>query len=220
MVHVLHTPRVCWADIAADIVLARITAQLSQCGHCSVMLTGGRSAAQLYTALAGRPDFRQISGVEFYFGDERCVTPENAESNFGLAMRTLFSAGVPESCVVHRIEGESEDHEAAADRYAMLLPDRIDVLLLGVGEDGHVASIFPRSGLLGEARRVLPVSAPKPPQRRLTITPTVIESARSVFLLAAGPTKSAILAEALREPNEVDAFPARMVLGAVWLMDN
>lgn len=220
-VQILSAPQERWADVAADAVLARITARLREAGHCAVMLTGGRSAAQLYTVWARHPGFRSLSGVAFYFGDERCVPPDHGESNYGLILRTLFASGLPAGCTVHRMEADSADQDAAADRYAAGLPDRIDVLLLGVGEDGHVASLFPRSAVLGETRRgVVAVTGPKPPPRRLTITPLVIRQARSVFVLAVGAVKAAVLAEALRAPEAVAACPARLVLGATWLLDD
>ena len=77
------------------------------------------------------------------FGDERCVPPDHDESNYGMAMQTLFSHGVPIECSVFRMEADAIDIEAAEQRYADLLPDSIDVILLGVGEDGHIASLFP-----------------------------------------------------------------------------
>ncbi|MBI5329715.1 MAG: 6-phosphogluconolactonase [Betaproteobacteria bacterium] len=220
-IQILSAPRERWADVAADAVLARIAARLREVGHCAVMLTGGRSAAQLYTAWARHPEFRSLTGVAFYFGDERCVPPDHSESNYGLAMRTLFASGLPAGCTVQRMEADSADQEAAADRYAAALPDYVDVLLLGVGEDGHIASLFPHSAALGETRRrVVAITGPKPPPRRLTITPPVIRQARSVFVLAAGAAKAAALAEALRTPEAVEALPARMVLGATWLLED
>jgi 6-phosphogluconolactonase/glucosamine-6-phosphate isomerase/deaminase len=119
-----------------------------------------------------------MTGVSF-FGDERCVLPDNAESNYGIAMQTLFLHGVPVRCAVFRMGADAADREAAAQRYADLLPDSIDVLLLGVGEEGHIASLFPNSASLQERkRRVIPITGPKPPFERLTITPPVIAQAK------------------------------------------
>ena len=92
-----------------------------------------------------------MTGVSFYFGDERCVTPDHAESNYGMAMKTLFPQSVPTGCAVFRMEADTADQEAATQRYAYLLPDLIDVLLLGVGEDGHIASLFPNNAALKES---------------------------------------------------------------------
>ena len=184
------------------------------------MLTGGRSAAQLYAAWARLPEFGRMTGVDFYFGDERCVPPADPDSNVGLAMRTLFAAGVPEGCAVHRMEAESTDAAAAADRYGARLPQAIDILLFGVGEDGHIASLFPHSEALRETcRRVVAVVGPKPPPRRLTVTPPVIRHAQAVFVLAPG-AKAALRAAARQEPADIDALPARLVLGAIWLPED
>ena len=132
-----------WPMKAAGLISDDINNVLSEKGKCSLMLTGGRSAARLYKAWRDLPAFQQMTGVSFYFGDERCVPPDHAESNYGMAMQTLFPNGVPTGCAVFRMEADATDQEEAALRYADLLPDLIDVLLLGVGEDGHIASLFP-----------------------------------------------------------------------------
>jgi 6-phosphogluconolactonase len=205
---------------AASLIQGRIDTILLEHSACSVMLTGGRSAAQLYMAWSDLPAFQQITGVRFYFGDERGVPRDNPESNYGMAMRTLFHQGVPAGCAVFRMEADDPDRETAAHRYGETLPDRVDVMLLGVGEDGHIASLFPGSGALHETTRpVVPVIVPKPPRERMTITPTVIARARSVFVLAAGAAKAAVLARALKAPNDVTTLPACLVLNATWLLD-
>ena len=102
-----------------------------------------------------------------------------------------------------------------------LLPDSIDVLLLGVGEDGHIASLFPNSTALQELnRRVISITGPKPPFKRLTVTPQVITKARSVFVLATGSAKAAMLYAALDNPNDIETLPARITLGGTWLIDH
>ena len=209
-----------WPTMAADLIQNSINNVLAKQGKCSVMLTGGRSAARLYKAWRDLPAFQQMTGVSFYFGDERCVPSDHTESNYGMVMQTLFQHGVPAGCSVLRMEAEAEDRKVAAQRYADLLPDSIDVLLLGVGEDGHIASLFPNNASLQERkRRVIPITGPKPPFERLTITPQVITKARSVFVLATGSAKTAMLTTALDNPNDIAALPARLTLGGTWLMD-
>lgn len=208
-----------WAEGVANTVLAHITNRLREVGHCTVMLTGGRSAAQLYTIMAHHTDFHGLSKVAFYFGDERCVPPDHEESNYGLALRTLFAAGVPAGCTVHRMEGEGPDLEGAADQYASILPDHLDLLLLSMGEDGHIASLFPQSPVLGEInKRVVPVLGPKPPYQRLTITPPVILAARQVFVMALGQQKRAVYESALLNPSDINTIPARLVLNRTWVL--
>lgn len=184
------------------------------------MLTGGQSAERIYAVWSEHPTFHQMRGVTFFFGDERCVPPSADDSNYGMAMRTLFQHGVPANCSVYRMEADDKNREAAATRYERALPQAIDVLLLGAGEDGHIASLFPGSEALREAHRdVLPVIGPKLPRDRLTITPKVIARARHVFVFAPGPSKAAVLSEATRAPSEFDVFPARLAINAVWLLD-
>lgn len=209
-----------WSVQSAQLIQNSIHVILLERRQCSVMLTGGRSAEQLYTAWAAIPAFQQMTGVQFYFGDERCVPPGHPESNYGMAMQSLFNHGVPAGCSVFRMEADAPDCNEAAIRYESVLPDKVDVLLLGVGEDGHVASLFPGSVALHEVnRRVMHITGPKPPHERLTITPSVITQARSIFVLATGVSKAQILVEALQVIGDFDTMPARLALNATWLMD-
>jgi 6-phosphogluconolactonase len=209
-----------WAKSVATQIMATIAQTCHARGGCSVILTGGSSAAQLYEAWAALPEFDQMHYVHFYFGDERCVPPDHPESNYGLAMRTLFQRGVPPTCTVVRMKAEHLDSEAAARAYEAQLPDRIDVLLMSMGEDGHIVSLFPHSAaLLETSRRVVPVRAPKSPPERLTITPIVIAQAAKVFVMALGAAKAAVFQQAQSYPQDIAALPARLVLGATWFID-
>lgn len=210
-----------WAAECARLVQAAIEAQLDEKGQCSIMLTGGRSAEKIFLEWGSLPAFYQLTGVRFYFGDERCVSPCSSGSNYGMAFRTLFKSGVPPGCSIFPIKADDTDFEAAALRYAAGLPSEIDILLFGVGEDGHIASLFPGSAALQESRRkVVPVIGPKPYPARITITPIVIKQARSLFVFADGPCKAAVLAKALECPEDVATLPARLVLHATWFLDS
>lgn len=220
-VDIRHFDYAGWPKMAAALVQGRIDSILQRQGQCGVMLTGGRSAERLYGVWSEFPEFQLLKGVRFYFGDERCVPADHPESNYGMAMRSLFRRGVPAGCAVFPMDGADPDCEAAARRYDKTLPEKVDVLLLGVGEDGHIASLFPGSEALREAgRRVVPIVGPKLPHERLTITPPVINRAGSIFVLAAGAAKAAVLSDLLAVPgNDVLALPARLVLHAIWLLD-
>jgi 6-phosphogluconolactonase len=210
-----------WPISAAMQIQRHINVVLRDQDECSVMLTGGRSAERLYVAWHRLPGFHMMTGVRFFFGDERCVPPHDPESNYGMVMRTLFTQGVPEGCSVCRIEADQPDRDAAAWCYEDILPDNVDVMLLGAGDDGHIASLFPASPALQEKnRRVVPVSGPKPPCDRLTITPPVISQARYVFVLAPGSAKAKVLSDALEDPDDFNTLPARLVLNATWLLDS
>jgi 6-phosphogluconolactonase len=179
----------------------------------SLMLTGGRSAKKLYDHWL-KMDWFSSYNIDCYFGDERCVLPDSLESNYGMVMNTLFVEGVPDGSRVHRMKGEQVDFEREAARYASILPDSIDVLLLSVGEDGHIASIFPGSEVLyDETSPVRHIHAPKPPAERLTITPKVLKSAKKIVVLACGSEKGKVVAEALKQPSTTQELPITLVFG-------
>ena len=121
---------------------------------------------------------------------------------------------------VHRMEAERTDRESAAREYERLLPPRLDVLLLGMGADGHTASLFPGAASLDERqRRVVAVVGAKPPAERLTITPPVIEDARTVAVLATGEDKAPMVARAIEGRLAPKAVPVQLARRGVWFLD-
>jgi len=209
-----------WATQAAEVIGQSISSVISCRGVCHVMLTGGNTAERLYNHWA-KSSALPLERMQFLFGDERCVPPDHDDSNYALVMRTLLAKGVPAECLVARMEADNPALEAAAMAYEKLLPEAIDVLLLGMGTDGHVASLFPHSpALRSDQRSVVPVTGPNPPHKRLTITSNVIANARSVFLLATGAEKGRVLAEALKSPVDFMSLPVCLTLGATWLLDD
>lgn len=209
-----------WAALAAEVIGQAINSAISRRGICNIMLTGGNTAERLYNHWASS-SVLPLDRMQFLFGDERCVPPDHPDSNYALVMRTLLPKGVPTGCSITRMEAENMDLEAAAKAYEKLLPETVDVLLLGMGTDGHIASLFPHSPALQLGQRsVAPATGPNPPRERLTITPKVIANSRAVFLLAMGAEKGRMLAEALRSPEDFVSLPARLTLGGTWLLDD
>jgi 6-phosphogluconolactonase len=209
-----------WAAFAADTIGQEIRSVLSRKNVCHVMLTGGKTAERLYRQWA-KTAVLPLKNICFYFGDERCVPPDHPDSNYNMVMRTLFEGGMPSGCSIVRMEAENTDREEAVRKYEKLIPEEVDVLLLGMGADGHIASLFPNSSaLLAEKRSVLPVTGLQPPHERLTITPTVITHARSVFLIATGKEKGEVLAEALKSPVDFLSLPVRLASGSTYLLDD
>lgn len=207
---------------AATWIAGVIREAIAERGACALALAGGRTPVPVHAALAADPRRGSIdwSRVEIFFGDERAVSPTDPESNYGLAMEALLRHVPVPPARIHRMEAERADLEAAADEYAALLPPALDLLLLGIGGDGHTASLFPGSSALRERRRlVVPVQGPKPPPTRLTITPPVIRAARMTAVLASGAGKAAAVARALDERTAVSEVPARLARDGVWFLD-
>jgi 6-phosphogluconolactonase len=220
--HVLETAHEL-AQLGAERAAASAEAAIRERGRFHLGLSGGRTPADLYRALASPPIGAGIewSRVAIYFADERAVPPSDPESNFRLARETLIDIARIPPPNVHRMKAESADLEAAVVEYEAHLPARLDLLVLGIGEDGHTASIFPGSPLVMErTHRVAIVrDSPKPPKVRLTITPRVIREAREVLVLATGAGKANAVARALEGTTDMRELPARMLRECVWLVD-
>jgi 6-phosphogluconolactonase len=209
-----------WAEMAAEVIGPAIAATISRRGTCSLMLTGGNTAERLYNCWA-KSSALPTENMRYFFGDERCVPPTHRDSNFGLVMRTLFANEGDSGARVNRMEADDPDRDAAAMRYEKLLPEQIDILLLGMGTDGHVASLFPNSDALRSPdRTVVPVAGPNSGHPRLSITGKVVANAETVFLLATGEEKGRVLAEAMKFPRDVMSLPVRLALNATWLLDD
>ncbi len=213
------------ADALAAAAAAEVHAALERAiaarGHASLVLSGGGTPAATYRELSRRPaPGGSWARVGVWFADERGVPPGDPESNLRLARETLIApAGIPPANV-HRMEADRPDLEAAAAEYESGFPSAADVMVLGVGEDGHTASIFPGSPLvIEEARRVAAIrDSPKPPPVRLTITPRVLREAREVLVLAIGTGKAGAVARALAADGEPGRTPARLVRDRGWFL--
>lgn len=204
-------PAVTWIERAIDECLrAR--------GRCSVALSGGSTPKAVLAALSERPI--EWDWLDFYFVDERCVPAGDPDSNFRMANDVLFRPAQVDAKHVHRMRGEDVP-EQAAEAYAQLLPERLDIALYGIGEDGHTASLFPGSALLLDGERAVSAvhGSPKPPPDRLTIMPKVIERARRGLVLANGAGKADAVARAL-EDGPVQEVPARLLRGCTWILDS
>ena len=210
----------------------RARAAMAARGRFAVALSGGRTPALSFELLAS-PRFAEDidwSGVHFFWGDERCVPPDDPQSNYGQARAKLLDPiGVAEENV-HRMRGELEPHEGAID-YAERLDNFfggravLDLIFLGLGPDGHTASLFPHAPAL-EERSTACVAAhvvDNPVPWRLTLTYPVLNAARAVVFLAIGTDKSDVLARVLEGPSEPVSLPAQGIAPAggslVWLVD-
>jgi 6-phosphogluconolactonase len=208
-----------FADRAAEWIAAVLREIVARQGRCTLALAGGTTPGPVYRHLAGLSGLPWAQ-VEVYFGDERGVPPDHPDSNYRLALETLLSRVAIPPTQVHRMEAERADRDRAARDYEALLPDPLDLLLLGVGRDGHVVSLFPRAPALAERiRQVLPVMGGSPELPRLTVTVPVIQRARNLLTLARGAAKAAVVAAALDGPLDIAGVPAQLGREGAWVLD-
>jgi 6-phosphogluconolactonase len=191
---------------------AAAIAQALQVGSRTLVLAGGTTPGRCYQLLADLEV--EWARVAVLFGDERCVRPDHPDSNYRMARETLLDRVAP--ATVHRMPAELGPEEGAAQYSRIvetLLP--LDVVILGIGEDGHTASLFPGHPVLKAKGLVAGVhNSPKPPPERVTLTLAVLQGARQVIILATGAGKANAVAMAKR--GEV---PSGMIAGARWLID-
>jgi len=201
---------------AIDQLCGRIVAAAPR----SLVLTGGTTAGAAYSQLASEAWRERLEwpAMTLYFGDERCVPPDDEGSCYRLVAETLLAGVTPAS--VERMRGEEPDADAEAERYGALLPERLDVTLLSMGEDGHCASLFPGSPQLAEHRRLCTTGlASYAPYERITLTLPALDRSRLVLILALGERKR----EALARIRGGEQLPAALVDPpggeVVWIVD-
>ena len=223
------------SEAAATLFTARAAEAVSARGRFTAALSGGKTPVALYRLLAKAPFASQIpwARVHLFWGDERCVPPDHADSNYRMTRESLLDhVPIPPANVL-RMPGEMDPVEAAA-RYEERLREFFashgdgfpvfDFILLGLGEDGHTASLFPGTRAIREsARWVLGHYVDAQKGWRITLTPPVINAARTVVFIAAGAGKAAVLKEILEGPLRPDTLPAQIVRPAdgnlLWMLD-
>lgn len=195
---------------------------LAQKDSFGVALSGGSTPKLLYQLLADQFQTQvPWSRTQFFWSDERHVPPDHPDSNYRMAYETLLSrVPVPESNV-HRVFGENPSAQQAADEYEKVIVPRLDLILLGLGTDGHTASIFPGSEVLHETKRL--VAAPwveKLNTYRITMTLPLLNNGASIVFLVSGAEKAQIVKEVLEGPKK---YPAQFVNPTdgelIWMLD-
>ncbi len=221
---VLETPRDL-AKAAAELFVEKSIEVVAQQGFFTVALSGGSTPRLLYQILADRSDV-PWSSIHFFWSDERHVPPDDPESNYRMAYDALLSR-VPVA-KVHRVMSENpsaadaaQDYEETVLEFVPETPPRFDLMLLGVGIDGHTASIFPGSDVLHERDKLVAASyVEKLKSYRITMTLPLINSAASVMFLVSGTEKAEIVKEVLHGPKKYPAQGVRPSNGElVWLLD-
>ncbi len=227
------------AKAAAVDLLQRAQQSVAERGIFTLALAGGSTPRKLYSLLASDPQFRDFpwDKTHLFFGDERHVPPSHIDSNYLMVSGTLLASGRVPAANVHRVRAELPDAHVAAldydvDLHTFFTPSsqlggfpRFDVILLGMGPDGHTASLFPGSkGLEEKQRWVIANWVEKFKTARITFTFPVLNAARAVLLLVAGADKADMLHEVLVTQRSAAAYPVQQVQPIdgvkIWLLDH
>jgi 6-phosphogluconolactonase len=186
----------------------------------TLVLTGGSTAGDAYRLLASPPWRPRLPWDEMtlLFGDERRVPPTSDDSNYRLAEQTLLAGVTP--AAVERVRGEAADPDAEADRYGALIPERLDLTLLGMGDDGHCASLFPGEPSLDVTDRLcVPSRAHYAPFERFTLTYPALNRSRHVAFLVLGSSKAEAVAAIARGEDRPAARLAPVGADVTWFLD-
>jgi len=216
------------------------------CGRFTVALSGGSTPRAMFSLVAAHPfaDTVPWSSIYFFWGDERCVPPDHPDSNYRMAHETLLSRVPVPANNIFRIVAEAPQPQRAAQEYSSTLMrffslgegarntgtaslvnfPRFDLVFLGMGPDGHTASLFPHSpALRAETEIVVANYVEKFKANRITLTAATINNARNVTFLAAGEDKAEALTNVLEGPDEPDLYPSQMIRPAngtlLWMVD-
>ena len=232
VIRIFQSPAELAEEFASDIV-SGIMAAFHKERHFTIALSGGTTPKTLFSVLA-----EEFNGsipwknVHFFWGDERCVTPENQQSNYKMAKQYLLDKiNIPQTNI-HRILGEN-DPGKESDRYAHEIKDFVklrngipsfDLIMLGMGLDGHIASIFPDQPALLKSDKVCEVSVhPVTMQKRITLTGKVLNNAAVLAFMVTGKSKAFLVSEILSKAKEADYYPAAHIApenGKLeWLLD-
>jgi 6-phosphogluconolactonase len=229
------------ADAAARLFVDEARAAIAARGMFRVALAGGSTPRALYQRLARPSDPALTAAVDWtrvhlFFGDERFVPSTDPDSNYRMVKETGLAGGTVPEAQVHRVPTELGDPQAVADRYAETLREqfdvasrdgewpRFDLVLLGMGDDGHTASLFPGTDVLQETRRtVAAVWVERLHTWRITLTAPALNHARRVALFVSGAGKAPMLANVLEGPWEPERWPVQGIRpggqSPIWLVD-
>jgi 6-phosphogluconolactonase len=216
------------------------------CGRFTVALSGGSTPRAMFSLLAEHPfaDTVPWSSIYFFWGDERCVPPVHPDSNYRMANETLLSKVPIPAENIFRIPTEIAEPEQAAEQYARALskfflwesgtPEsgtaplsslpRFDLVFLGIGPDGHTASLFPHSAALKSGQQIVVANyVEKFAAHRITLTAATINNARNVTFLVAGDDKAEVLKNVLEGAYQPDLYPSQMIQPGngtlLWMVD-
>lgn len=220
-INIFETP----AEVAktfADDFKETIEKNISEKGKCNISLSGGSTPKLLFDILAKEYSTKiDWSNVKFFWGDERCVPPHDDESNYGMTKKHLLDFITIPSENIFRVKGEDEPEKEAA-RYSELIKTKIeiginkfpafDLMILGMGDDGHTASIFPNNIEVWNSKNICEVAEhPISKQKRITVTGGVINNSKKIVFLITGINKADVLKKIINKEKDYLIYPASLV---------
>jgi 6-phosphogluconolactonase len=203
---------------------------IAQRGTFSIALSGGNTPRALFEQLAAPPfnKLNQWKNWEIYFGDERCVPPDHPDSNYRMAREELLQKVPIDPSHVYRMKGEADPQQAAME-YGQLMKEKfgdggMDVILLGMGDDGHTASLFPGTAALNETKhRCVANFVPRMNTWRITLSAPFINKGNYIMILVAGAGKAGRVEQVLMGPRDPQMLPIQMIQPAsgnlIWMLD-
>jgi len=216
---------------SADALVTAAAQAIAARGRFLLVLSGGSTPKALFELLATPPYAGRIdwTRTHVFWGDERCVPPDDRSSNYRMAREALLDKVPISPEAIHRMRGEDPPEQAAAAYEADLRAlfgggaPRFDVVLLGMGDNGHTASLFPHLTAVRETSRwVVAEYVGEVKMWRITMTPPLLNAAARVLFLVVGADKAAMLKRVLEGPRDIDALPAQVIAPAgalTWLVD-
>lgn len=221
-----------WIHLAVKTITNQATQAIQNRGFFSLVLSGGNTPKPVYQALAS--DYIQAmfdwSKWFIFWGDERCVPPNDDESNFRMAKLAFLDQTTIPQKNIHRMMGEIDPINAAQlyeeeiNKFFLKKEKRFDTILLGVGNDGHTASLFPGVNALQEKKHWVSISQhPDSGMKRITLTYPAINQSRNIIFLVKGSEKSNVIADIINNPNNDPHYPAKGITGKEnppeWIID-
>jgi len=212
------------AKAFAEDIKETVEKNISEKGECNISLSGGSTPKLLFDILAKEySDKINWKNINFFWGDERCVPPNDNESNYGMTKKHLFDfINLPEENV-YRVKGEDEPEKEAL-RYGELIKTKIktgievnnfpvfDLMILGMGDDGHTASIFPDIIELWDSQNICEVAEhPVTNQKRITVTGGIINNSKKIVFLITGKNKNYVLKKIINKEEDYLKYPAALV---------
>lgn len=210
---------VLFAGVVADEIVASIGEAIAERGSCSVALAGGSTPGAIYRCLAKPPRVSEVDWpkVNLFLGDERWVPQDDTQSNFKMTHETLVGQILGAGPKVHPIDTSCESPQAGAAAYAKTITGVLgekpvfDLVILGIGEDGHTASIFPRSPVIAMSGDLcVAVQHPEDKRFRVTLTPDLLFGARRTIFIVKGEGKADIVRRVIEGSESVEALPAKL----------